>query len=76
MGIAKTDSVRVYCFNGHVAVSDADCYLSLAQAKALSEELACWVERIRAGRHPSTRLVFADGRRVTESTGKPEWIHI
>ncbi len=74
MSIHSTVPVRIHRHAGCVVLEDADAHLSLAQALALSQELATWAYRIRDGQWPATRLVYPDGRCLTESTGKPEWV--
>jgi hypothetical protein len=69
----KTVPVRIHEHAGRIAIDDADGYLTPVQTEALAKELAAWVKHLKAGKGPVTRLVHPDGRRVTESTGKPAW---
>lgn len=67
------NAVRIHTFNGFVIVNGADGKLGAVQAKALGLELQAWVKHLQARKYPTTRLVHPDGRRTTESTGRPAW---
>ncbi len=73
MPTTKVTPVRIHEHAGRIAIDGGDGYLTPLQAAELAWELLDWVNHLRAGRSPVTRLVLPDGKRVTESTGLPEW---